>query len=66
MRDAVLSEMNGWVMANKWKNTFLGNRRTDFALGTEKQCTVCSIGKKDGPFPTRKLGVFKQAKESIK
>lgn len=66
MGDAVLSEMNGWVIGNKWKNIFLGNRRTYFALGTEKQCAVCSIGKKDGPFPTRKLGVFKQGKESMK
>lgn len=66
MTDAVPSEMNGWVMANKCKNIFLGNRKTYFALGKEKQCTVCSIGKKDGPFPTQKLGVFKQAKESIK
>lgn len=66
MTDAALSEMNGWVTANKCKNIFLGNGKTYFALGTEKQCTVCSIVKKDGPFPARKLGVFKQAKKSIK
>lgn len=53
-------------MGNKCKIIFLGNRRTYFVLGTEKQCTVCTIGKKDGPFPRRKLGVFKQAKESLK
>lgn len=57
---------NEWlVMGNKSKNIFLGNMRTYSALGTEKQCTVCNIGKKDGPFPTRILGEFKQAKESI-